>query len=233
MAYSTVRFGPVPGVDAEPSSRSWKTWSPAGPIPVGVQPAGVAEPNLVAGGTPFAMPASGADPQQISIAMNGATPQQLESAYGTNQISFGSIKGNGAGQTVAIVDAYDNPGFLDSSDPNFGGSFLAQFDKVFGLPNPPSFTKFNEYGDTAYSSLPPPSPGIWSPEIALDIEAVHLMARRRPASTWLRPIRAAMTCSLRNRRRPRSPACRWSRIAGAALRPPARRPSTACSPTRA
>ena len=75
--------------------------------------------------------------------------------------AFGSIKGDGAGQTVAIVDAYDNPGFLDSSDPNFGSSSLAVYDRIFGLPDPPSFTKFNEYGSTASSSLPPPSPENW------------------------------------------------------------------------
>ena len=132
------------------------------------------EPTFVRGSAPFAMPAPGANPQQITIM--GATPQQLESAYGINQISFGSVKGDGAGQTVAIVDAYDNPGFLDSSDPNFGTSALAGYDKTFGLPDPPSFTKFNEEGDTAYSSLPPPSPENWAIEIAIDIESVHLIA---------------------------------------------------------
>jgi len=138
--------------------------------------AGFAEPTMVQGSAPFAMPPHGVNPEQISTFL-GATPQQLESAYGVNQISFGSIKGNGAGQTIAIVDAYDNPGFLDSSDPDFSTSILAQYDQIFGLPNPPSFTKFNEYGDTSYSSLPPASsPGGWSVEIAIDIEAVHLMA---------------------------------------------------------
>ena len=139
-----------------------------------VETAGFAEPTFVQGSAPYAMPAAGTDPQQINF--YGASPQQLESAYGINQITFGSIKGDGAGQTVAIVDAYDNPGFLDSSDPNFGSSILAQYDQIFGLPNPPSFTKFNEFGGTAYSSLPPPSPENWAIEIAIDIEAVHLMA---------------------------------------------------------
>ena len=121
------------------------------------------------------MPGAGADTQQIPT-FTGATPQQLESAYGINQISFGGIKGNGAGQTVAIVDAYDNPGFLDSSDPNFATSALGLYDRYFGLPDPPSFEKFNEYGDTSSSSLPPPSFQNWSIEIAIDIEAVHLIA---------------------------------------------------------
>ena len=49
----------------------------------------------------------------------GYTPQQLQTAYGLNQISFSGIKGDGTGQTIALVDAYDNPSFVNSSDPNF------------------------------------------------------------------------------------------------------------------
>ena len=30
-------------------------------------------------------------------------------AYGANNISFGAAAGNGAGQTIAIVDAYNDP----------------------------------------------------------------------------------------------------------------------------
>ena len=116
---------------------------------------------------------SGANPQEINF--SGASPQELEEAYGVNQIVFGSTKGDGAGQTVAIVDAYNNPGFLDTSDPNFVSSTLGQFDRIFGLPDPPSFTIFNQYGDTAYSSLPPGN-NDWGSEIAIDVEAVHLMA---------------------------------------------------------
>jgi hypothetical protein len=141
----------------------------------GAGTAGFAEPTFVPGSGPYAMPTPAAGPQQINILL-GATPQQLESAYGVNQISFGKITGNGAGQTVAIVDAYDNPGFLDSSDPNFANSTLAQYDQIFGLPDPPSFTKFNQNGSTDPNKLPPPSPQNWAIEIAIDIEAVHLMA---------------------------------------------------------
>ncbi len=142
---------------------------------IGADAPGFAVPTFVPGTAPFAMPAAGTGLGQIAPLL-GASPQQLEEAYGINQIFFGTIKGDGAGQTVAIVDADDNPSFLDSSDPNFASSALAVYDQIFGLPNPPSFTKFNEYGDTAYSSLPPPNLGGWSVEIALDIEAVHAMA---------------------------------------------------------
>ena len=41
----------------------------------------------------------------------GYTPQQIQNAYGVNQITFsgGKVVGNGAGQTIAIVTAYNDP----------------------------------------------------------------------------------------------------------------------------
>ena len=85
----------------------------------------------------------------------GYTPQQLQAAYGLNQISFAGIKGDGSGQTIAIVDAYDNPSFVDSTDPSFNTSALHVFDQAYGLPDPPSFRKVNQNGDGG--SLPQPA----------------------------------------------------------------------------
>src|SRR5262249_21455827 len=57
-------------------------------------------------------------PQGTAAAMAGAgpsgyTPSQISQAYGFNQIAFtkngSTIPGNGQGQTIAIVDAYDDP----------------------------------------------------------------------------------------------------------------------------
>src|SRR5579871_4131457 len=63
------------------------------------------------------------------------TPSLIEQAYGFNQITFKSgkntIVGNGAGQTIAIVDAYN--------DPNIAAD-LQTFDQQFGIAAPPSFT---------------------------------------------------------------------------------------------
>ena len=61
----------------------------------------------------------------------GYTPAQIAAAYGFNSIKFGNVVGNGAGQTIAIVDAYD--------DPDIAGD-LQTFDKQFGLAAP----KFTE-----------------------------------------------------------------------------------------
>jgi len=42
--------------------------------------------------------------------MSGSyTPQQIRTAYGIDSIQVGSLIGDGAGQTIAIVVAYDNP----------------------------------------------------------------------------------------------------------------------------
>ena len=67
----------------------------------------------------------------------GLTPAQVRQAYGFNQITFtgGKVAGNGAGQTIAIVDAYDEPNIA---------SDLHTFDKTFGLADPPSFQVYKQ-----------------------------------------------------------------------------------------
>src|SRR5947208_2578932 len=54
------------------------------------------------------------------------TPVQMAHAYGFDQIMFGSVKGDGTGQTIAIVDAYDAPK-IDQD--------LQKFDGKFGISN--------------------------------------------------------------------------------------------------
>ena len=107
----------------------------------------------------------------------GLTPQQVRGAYGVNSIMLGSITGDGSGQTVAIVDAYDNPKFVSSTDATFLDSDLHKFDVQFfdgqfGMPGHPTFTKLDQNGGTAY---PTGNTG-WGTEIALDVEWVHAMA---------------------------------------------------------
>src|SRR5207302_3738915 len=89
----------------------------------------------------------------------GYTPSQVRHAYGFDQITFsgGTVTGDGSGQTIAIVDAYD--------DPNIAAD-LATFDAQFGLPAPPSFVKATPQGT-------PPSNSGWAGEIALDVEWAH------------------------------------------------------------
>src|SRR5262249_54579450 len=93
------------------------------------------------------------------------TPTQIRHAYGFDQISFAvngqTYKGDGSGQTIAIVDAYDDPNIL---------SDLKRFDATFGLADP-AFTKATPQG------LPAADAG-WAGEIALDVEWAHVIAPR-------------------------------------------------------
>ncbi len=102
---------------------------------------------------------AGSSPSSSSL-----TPAQVAAAYGFNKINFGSVTGNGAGQTIAIVDAY--------SDPNIQ-SDLNTFDAQFGLPNI-TISQVNQTGGTALPGTD--STGGWEMEEALDVEWAHAIA---------------------------------------------------------
>ena len=101
----------------------------------------------------------------------GLTPAQVRHAYGFDSITFGSVTGDGSGQTIAIIDAYDDPKFVSSTSSSFSTSDLHNFDVAFSLPDP-VFTKVNQSGGTTY---PTGNTG-WGTEIALDVERAHSMA---------------------------------------------------------
>ncbi len=73
-------------------------------------------------------------------------PSEVKDAYGINQIAFGSTPGDGAGQTIAIIDPGDDSAFVNSTATNFDTSDLHIFDQQYGLPDPPSFTVIGESG---------------------------------------------------------------------------------------
>lgn len=112
----------------------------------------------------LASPAEGGQPA-ASPGPTGISPAIMRQGYGIDQVMFGSVTGDGTGQTIAIVDAYDQPNLV---------SDLNAFDAQNGLAAPPSFTEVNETGG---SSLPAPdSPGGWGVEISLDVEWTHVIA---------------------------------------------------------
>ena len=112
--------------------------------------------------TAVAEPLAGALPAG-SASPPGLSPATIKHAYGIDAIKFGSVTGDGSGQTIAIVTAYDNPQLVSTSDSRFSTSDLHKFDQQFGLPDPPSFRKVDEHGGTSY---PGPSP-TWANEAAL------------------------------------------------------------------
>jgi subtilase family serine protease len=91
------------------------------------------------------------------------TPAQIRHAYGFDQISFSSggqtVPADGRGQTIAIVDAYDDPNIAND---------LKVFDAQFHLPDP-VFTKATPQGLPAANAS-------WASEIALDVEWAHAIA---------------------------------------------------------
>ena len=104
---------------------------------------------------------------------HGYTPAQIRHAYGFDQVSFNGVTGDGRGRTIAIVDAYDDPKFVNSTDPAFSSSDLHRFDAQFGLPDP-IFTKVAQDGTNHYPGRD--SSGRWEGEIALDVEWAHAIA---------------------------------------------------------
>ncbi len=89
------------------------------------------------------------------------SPIAIQSAYGLSPTPYA-----GAGQTIAIVDAFDDPNIV---------SELTTFDTYWNLPQCRSdcFTKVDQNGGSSY---PAPAQGSWSVEIAMDVEWAHALA---------------------------------------------------------
>ncbi|MGH7140688.1 MAG: SdrD B-like domain-containing protein, partial [Pirellulales bacterium] len=117
-----------------------------------------------------------ADPVGAPAAGSGAvvySSDQIRTAYGVNNLAL-----DGTGQTIAIVDAYDNPSIFQSVD-----SFDSQMSVTTG-----GASLFTQYGSAASfltvlgqdgttSDLPATDPsGSWEIEEALDVEWIHAMA---------------------------------------------------------
>ena len=94
-----------------------------------------------------------------STTIQGYTPSQIRHAYGFDQVT-----GTGQVQTIAIVDAYNDPNIK---------SDLSTFDQQFGLGAAPSFQVVSQTGSS--TNLPTTDSG-WSGEIALDVEWAHAIA---------------------------------------------------------
>ncbi len=97
----------------------------------------------------------------VASGPTGYTPQQIQNAYGVNQITFsgGKVAGTGAGQTIAIVTAYNDPNIK---------SDLATFDSKFDLSAPANFTVDNLGATTTNAG--------WALETSLDVEWAHSVA---------------------------------------------------------
>lgn len=94
---------------------------------------------------------------------DGLTPEDLWSAYGLTRTTAPSA------QTVAIVDAFDDPTIEKD---------LQKYSKTFELlpctKHKPCLTKVNQNGEAA--NLPAPNAG-WAEEISIDVEMVHAICQ--------------------------------------------------------
>jgi hypothetical protein len=106
---------------------------------------------------------TGSRPQTAQTPSPPYAPQDIQSAYGLT----GTVSSNGSGQTVAVVDAYD--------DPN-AASDLTTYRSTFGLPActiaSGCFTKVDLSSGTTDPT------GGWELETSLDIEAVSASCPR-------------------------------------------------------
>jgi subtilase family serine protease len=127
-------------------------------------PAALAHPTLIL---------EGISPDINSPPTGAFIPSQINSAYDFNQVLFGSVQGSGSGQTVAIIDAYDDPTALND---------LNQFSLQFSLPlmnqsGEPTFTQVGETGGSVPGTDPAGAGNdTWELEESLDIEWVHAIA---------------------------------------------------------
>jgi len=105
------------------------------------------------------------------------TPAQIRAAYGISTLSL-----DGTGQTIAIVDAYDDPSIdqsLDAFDSQFaltasGPTLYAQYEPAASF-----LTVLNQHGQaTSLPSTDPNGPATnnWEVEEALDVEWAHAIA---------------------------------------------------------
>ncbi len=107
-----------------------------------------------------------AAPQNPSVVTAPINPTQMRAAYGVSLLSD-----SGAGQTIAIVDAFNDPTIITDANAFSTAFGLPQFNSSGG----PSLTVLNENGTT---TLPGNSPAgdDWSVEESLDVEWAHSIA---------------------------------------------------------
>jgi uncharacterized delta-60 repeat protein len=114
--------------------------------------------------------ASGVTPHDSSPPGGTFAPSQIAAAYRFNNVKFGNVTGDGSGQTIAIVDAYDDPNIQADLD---------AFDTQFGL----LATKVIRVDQTGGTNYPTgDGSGGWELEESLDVEWAHAMA---PGATIL------------------------------------------------
>jgi len=109
--------------------------------------------------------------QRVLLSANptGLAPAQVRHAYGFDQVFFRhkrrDVPGDGRGQTIAIVTAYDAPTITND---------LNVFSQRFGLPTTDAYGKATL--SKVISRSRPPTDAGWALEASLDVEWAHAVA---------------------------------------------------------
>jgi hypothetical protein len=134
--------------------------------------ASFATPGFLLSGHVISAPDSraGASPNVTPASVAPITPAEMQQAYAVNQIAFGGVAGDGTGQTIAIVDAYNDPDIISDAS-----TFNSQFGlQPFNVSGGPTLQVLNENGG---ASLPGNSgKNGWDVEESLDVEWAHSIA---------------------------------------------------------
>ena len=131
----------------------------------------------------------------------GYTPAQIGHGYGFDQIS-----GQGKGQTIAIVDAFDHPNIEQD---------LALFSSTFGLPGCTRRNGCSFFQKVYASGSKPDTNSIWAFEISLDVEWAHAIAPKanillvEAASDQLSDLLAAVDVALASDPQPTTVSMSW------------------------
>ncbi len=115
--------------------------------------------------SPLGIVAPAASPLGGTSTNSGFTPAQIQQAYGASTLLGNYITGtDGQDETIAIVDAYNDPTIVSDA---------ATFNSAYGLP------AFSSSGPTLTIAKPggtTPNNAGWSTEISLDVEWAHAVA---------------------------------------------------------
>jgi len=115
--------------------------------------------------------ASAADISPLTTLSPPFTPTEIVQAYGVGNISFNGVSGNGSGQTIAIVDAFNDPTIIADANTFSGQYCLPEFNTGSG----PTLTVLNQTGGTTLPANAP-SNDEWDVEESLDVEWAHAIA---------------------------------------------------------
>jgi hypothetical protein len=106
----------------------------------------------------------------VSPAAGAYLPVEIRDAYGVNDIYFNGVPGTGAGQTIALIEAYNDPDIITDAN-----TFSTDYGlPMFNVAGGPSLQILNENGAT---NLPANGQaGTWDVEESLDVEWAHAIA---------------------------------------------------------